>query len=85
MGQFIEADHLLVSLSGEASGAVDEILAKQSLSRRIACTVNHFSCIPKILSNSDLITIIPRPIIDHAINAESLSVSYTHLTQPTKA
>ena len=75
MDNFIAADHLLVSLSGEASGAVDEILAKQGLRRRIACTVNHFSCIPKMLTRSELITIIPRPIIDHAINAKNLYIT----------
>jgi len=75
MDRFIAADHLLVSLSGEASGGVDEILAKQGLKRRIACTVNHFSCIPKILTNSELITIIPRPIIDHAINTKNLYIT----------
>jgi len=75
MDNFIAADHLLVSLSGEASGAVDEILAKQGLKRRIACTVNHFSCIPKMLTNSELITIIPRPIIAHTINAKNLYIT----------
>jgi len=75
MDNFIAADHLLVSLSGEASGAVDEILAKQGLKRRIACTVNHFSCIPKMLTNSELITIIPRPIIDYTINANDLYIT----------
>jgi DNA-binding transcriptional LysR family regulator len=75
MDRFIAADHLLVSLSGEASGAVDDILAKQGLKRRIACTVNHFSCIPKMLTNSELITIIPRPIIDHAINVKNLYIT----------
>jgi len=72
MDSFIQADHLLVSLSGEASGIVDILLAKQGLKRRLACTVNHFSCIPKMLLNSQLITVIPRPIIEHVINPKGL-------------
>ncbi len=75
MESFIQADHLLVSLSGEASGIVDEVLAKQGLKRRLACTVNHFSCIPRMLTNSQLITIIPRPIIEHSINAKDLFIT----------
>ena len=38
---FASAEHLLLSLSGEASGGVDKILQQQGLSRRISMTVNH--------------------------------------------
>ncbi len=75
MNSFVNANHLLMSLSGEASGEVDRLLAMQGLKRRIACTVNHFSGIASLLINSNLITVIPRPAIEHAIRAKQLFVT----------
>ena len=59
MDEFIEAEHLMVSLSGEARGQIDTHLNQHNLSRRIAVTVNHFAVVPKILLNSDLICAVP--------------------------
>jgi DNA-binding transcriptional LysR family regulator len=72
MENFLKADHLLMSLSGEASGVVDELLAQNGLKRRIACTVNHFSALPNMLINSNLISIIPRPVVEQGIYTNKL-------------
>ncbi|WP_317930478.1 LysR family transcriptional regulator [Halioxenophilus sp. WMMB6] len=56
---FIAARHILVSHSDEALGHVDLALQHLGLSRRIAVTVNHFSVVPKILLNSDLLAVLP--------------------------
>src|SRR5699024_3926810 len=56
---FVAADHLLVSLSGDAIGFVDAKLRPLGLKRRVAMTVDHFSLVPRILEGSDLISVVP--------------------------
>lgn len=56
---FAGADHLLVSLTGDATGFVDELLQPHGLQRRVAMTINHFSLVPKLLTSSNLISVVP--------------------------
>lgn len=72
--EFANSEHLLVSLSGEATGYTDEVLAQYGLSRRIAMTVNHFSAVPKLISESDLIAIVPSSTMEEAIFSGKLAV-----------
>ena len=72
--EFASSDHLLVSLSGEASGYTDEVLAQYGLSRRVAMTVNHFSAVPKLISQSDLIAIVPSSTLEESIFSGELAV-----------
>ena len=72
--EFANSDHLLVSLSGEASGFTDEVLAQYGLSRRVAMTVNHFSAVPKLISQSDLIAIVPSSTLEESIFSGELAV-----------
>lgn len=62
---FSQSQHLLVSLSGEAHGFVDEMLAKRGLERRIALTVPNFMMALVQLSGSDLIAALPRRLVEH--------------------
>lgn len=62
MEEFMAARHLLVSMSGEAHGFVDSYLDQKGQSRRIATTVNHFSIVPQILRDTDLIAAVPELI-----------------------
>ena len=57
--EFLDARHLLISLSGDSYGPVDSALDRMGLSRRVAVTVNHFPAIPGLLRTSDLITALP--------------------------
>ena len=50
---FAQSQHLLVSLSGEPRGFVDDMLAKRGLHRRIALTVPNFMMALAQLSGSD--------------------------------
>lgn len=59
LDEFISADQLLVSLSGDSSAMTDQVLGQQGLSRRIAFTVNHFASAAPILIDSDLIAVLP--------------------------
>lgn len=63
MTEFLEARHLLVSMSGDAHGYIDGYLDQKGQSRRIAATVNHFSAVPDVLKESNLIAAVPELIV----------------------
>ena len=52
--------HLLVSLTGDAHGFVDDALAKHGLARRIALTVPNFMMALAIIAETDLIAGMPK-------------------------
>lgn len=64
---FCGADHLLVSLSGDPSGAVDSTLALKGRQRRVAMTVNSFSGAMDLLEESNLISVLPFTVASKAI------------------
>jgi DNA-binding transcriptional LysR family regulator len=63
LAAYCRSQHLLVSLSGDPSGFVDEFLAKRGLKRRIALTVPTFMMALVHLSSSDLIASLPRRLV----------------------
>lgn len=73
--EFAEAEHLLMSLSGDISGVADDALARMGLTRRIAMTVNHFSSIIPLLQESNLIAVVPASTIENAVCKGELSVT----------
>lgn len=72
--EFASAEHILVSLSGDTMGYSDQVLSQYGLRRRIAMTVNHFSAIPHLLENSDLIAVVPPTAIEEPIFSGRLAV-----------
>ncbi|MDP1930801.1 MAG: LysR family transcriptional regulator [Gammaproteobacteria bacterium] len=64
MEDFLAARHLLVSRTGEAQGNVDRALQREGLKRRVATTVNHFSVVPKLLTGTDMIAVVPHRIAE---------------------
>jgi DNA-binding transcriptional LysR family regulator len=62
--RYCSALHALVSFSGRAQGPADEVLAAMGKKRRIALTVNQFFTVGRVVARSDLITIIPRHLIE---------------------
>jgi DNA-binding transcriptional LysR family regulator len=60
---YLAAEHLNVSLRGEASGSVDEVLAALGRQRRVVATLGHFLAVPFLLSESDLIATEPRRVM----------------------
>ncbi|MEM0952619.1 MAG: LysR family transcriptional regulator [Pseudomonadota bacterium] len=65
--EFADADHLLVSLTGDTVGFTDRVLSQRGLKRRIAMTVNHFYGLAPILAESDLIAVVPTVTIEPAV------------------
>ncbi|WP_250655383.1 LysR family transcriptional regulator [Alkalimarinus coralli] len=72
--EFADAEHLLISLSGDATGFSDNVLAQHGLSRRVAMTVNHFSAVPALLKETNLISIVPSTAVEKAIFSGELTV-----------
>jgi DNA-binding transcriptional LysR family regulator len=63
LDDYCGANHLLVSFSGRAHGLVDEALAQLGRERRILLTVNQFFTAGRVVSSSDLITVLPRHLV----------------------
>ena len=58
--RYCEMQHLVVSLTGDPYGFIDEILAKEGQSRRIALTVPNFMFALAVIAKTDLISALPR-------------------------
>ncbi len=82
MEEFTSADHLMVTLSGDAHAPTDEVLEQQGASRRIAMTVNHFSSIASLLIDSDLIAVTPSIAVEKEIFSGKLAVLKTPVDIP---
>lgn len=61
--RYCAARHLLVSFSGRPYGFVDEALATLDLTRRVVMTVNQFFTAGRVVSGSDLLTVLPRHFV----------------------
>lgn len=61
---FCEAHHLLVSFSGRPHGFVDQALIAAGRSRRIVLTVNQFFTAGRVVSQSDLLTVLPASFVE---------------------
>jgi len=57
--RYCAARHMLVSFSGRPFGFVDEALAARDRKRRIVLTVNQFFTAGRVVTNSDLLTVLP--------------------------
>jgi DNA-binding transcriptional LysR family regulator len=60
---YLAMRHLLVSAIGDAHGLVDERLAGQGLSRRVALTVPNFMMALNQLAETDLVATLPRRLV----------------------
>lgn len=77
MADFLNADHLLVSMSGDTTGLTDLALLQMGLSRRVAMTVNHFSAVAPLVKSSDLICVVPSMAVDRDIFSGELAIYET--------
>lgn len=72
--RYCEARHLLVSFSGRPFGFVDEALASRGLTRRVLLTVNQFFAAGRVVSASDLLTVLPRHFVTMTGMASDLTL-----------
>lgn len=74
---YLQAQHLHVSLAGEASGMIDTALARIGRKRRVAVTAPHFLVVGRVLSGSDLIATEPRAVLEPLAKLHGLEVRET--------
>ena len=60
LARYCAAAHVLISVSGDPHGIVDQILEKRGLSRRVMLTVSNFMQALAVVAESDLVAAIPR-------------------------
>ncbi|HEY4663898.1 MAG TPA: LysR family transcriptional regulator [Comamonas sp.] len=60
---YCAARHLLVSFSGRAYGFIDEALAALGRERHIVLTVNQYTTAARVVSQSDLVTVLPKHFV----------------------
>ena len=63
LDRFCQMQHLVVSLSGDAHGFVDDALAGQGRSRRVTLTVPNFMMALAVIAETDLIAALPRQLV----------------------
>ncbi len=80
---FIQADQLLVSLSGQAQGIVDVCLAKQGMKRRLAMTLNSFAGAIELVRTTSLITVLPYPMVADSVARGDIVTRKLPLQVPT--
>jgi DNA-binding transcriptional LysR family regulator len=61
--RYCEMQHLVVSHGGDPHGFVDQVLATQGRSRRVALTVPHFMFALAVIAETDLISALPRRFV----------------------
>ncbi|WP_413992075.1 LysR substrate-binding domain-containing protein [Labrys okinawensis] len=72
--RYCEMRHLVVSQSGDPHGFVDEQLARQGLTRRIALTVPNFMFALSVIAETDLISALPKRFV--VMNAARFRVRF---------
>lgn len=60
LSDYADAQHLVVSASGDAHGFVDDLLAQRGLARHVMLTVPNFFFAAALLPDSDLVCAFPR-------------------------
>lgn len=60
LAQYAAAMHIVVSLSGDPRGQVDDMLSQHGLTRRVALTASNFFLALAIVAETDLVAALPR-------------------------
>lgn len=82
LAHFCEMRHLLVSLTGDAHGFIDDHLAEHGLARRIALTVPNFMLALALVAETDLIAALPRRLV--ALHAARFRLAVTEAPLPLR-
>lgn len=83
--RFCTMRHLVVSMTGDPHGFVDEALAAQGLTRRVALTVPNFAMGLATVSETDLISAMPRRYVAMYVKRFGLVSRELPLRLPTFA
>jgi DNA-binding transcriptional LysR family regulator len=64
LDSYCAAHHLLVSFSGKPHGYIDQALAALGRKRRVMLTVNQFFTAGRVVTQSDMLTVLPEVFFD---------------------
>lgn len=81
--RYCESQHVVVSHGGDPYGFVDDFLAKQGRSRRVALTVPNFLFALAVIAETDLIAALPRRFADMQAARFRLVAREAPLPMPT--
>ena len=73
LAAFAALPHALVTVRGDARGAIDESLGAQGLNRRVAMTLPHMMALPAVLRGTDLVAAVPSRLAS-SIELEGLRI-----------
>ncbi len=73
LDEYCAAEHLLVSFSGRAQGLMDQALAAFGRRRHIVLTVNQFFTAGRVVTQSDLLTVLPARFVSATGYADQLA------------
>ena len=65
--RYVQAHHVLVSVSGRAYAEVDEALARLGRRRRVVLTVNQYHLAGRVVAQSDLLTVLPHSYVTGSV------------------
>lgn len=65
MAQFLSLGHAVVHAESRSQEVVDRYLARKRIQRRVVLDTPHFTSIPMIVAQSDLIVIVPQPLAEY--------------------
>jgi DNA-binding transcriptional LysR family regulator len=83
LADYLRLPHMLTSLSDDAHGAVDDVLAKLKLKRTIALTTPGFLAVPFVLRRAPIITTMPSRLARYFAEAFGLATSPAPIELPT--
>jgi DNA-binding transcriptional LysR family regulator len=63
--QYLELKHVSVHSSGRAQELIERNLARKHLRRNVVLSMPHFSSVPALIAQSDLIATVPQALADH--------------------
>lgn len=62
LARFVGLEHVLVTVLGDGHGAMDDLLRRHGLARRVALRLPHFYAAMAVVAESDFVVTLPRSI-----------------------
>ncbi|MGD2179691.1 LysR family transcriptional regulator [Lusitaniella coriacea] len=69
---YLDQNHILVSMRDDFQGAGDKILERQQQSRQVIWSTSHFMTVPFLLANSDCAALLPKRMAQQCAKAMNL-------------
>jgi DNA-binding transcriptional LysR family regulator len=82
LDRFVALDHVLVTVLGDGRGAVDDVLDRLGLSRRIALRLPHFYAALSVVAGTDLAVTLPSSIARRHAEAFRLAMLEPPIERP---